>query len=428
MEATALANAEAISRGEVPSLSDAIAGGVRWRPEPFLDGEHFDLAHKVAARGWGDCDDLAPWLAGELRASGQDEGARPRVVKTGHNRWHVVVQTSDGKILDPSRWAGMGKRSSARSHGVSGRIAGPFAPRERGALCVLPHQGKWWSRVDLPWGDGSAHLASHARARTPESALEQAIAGAIVCGEQIDSQLTEHARALGSTLLSPYDEADIGSIFGSIFRGIKKGLGAVTHPLAGLGRTLSHAGILGKLAQVGFPFLSTVTTAARLAHGDKLTPSEIMGAFNTAGPLGAEQFEKLANSYVPGSKAFMDAAAVQLSRLTAGKKLNMGSVAQASLMAAVDQYAPEIAHEVSAHLGNVTDALKQHLPGAGALSQSLLSSLTSGQRKAPADALVSPSGAVKLTLPGDAADGAIARQTTVWYQPSRVSGPLVMRF
>jgi hypothetical protein len=217
LEATTLANEQAIIHGEVPELTDAIRHGVKWKPEPFTDGEHFDLAHQVAARKWGDCDDLAPWLAGQLRASGEDPDAVPRVYKTGKDRWHVVVQTGDGQILDPSKWAGMGKRSAPSSQGVSGMVAQPFARPDGGAMCVVPHRGKWWARCDVPWPDGSGHLASHARARTPEEALDRAVAGAIACGETIDSPLCDRARAVGSLLLGHPDE--VGSLFGSLLKG-----------------------------------------------------------------------------------------------------------------------------------------------------------------------------------------------------------------
>jgi hypothetical protein len=218
LEATMLANEQAIAAGEVPDLTDAIRRGVRWKPEPFADGEHFDLAHQVAARGWGDCDDLAPWLAAQLRASGEDPGARPRVYQSGPNRWHVVTETSDGQILDPSKWAGMG-RKSARVTGVVGAIAKPFARPDNGGLVVMPHGGKFWARCDLPWPDGSGHLASHARARHPDDALDRAIAGALACGEMIDSPLTDRLQAAGEFLLSDRDE--VGSLFGKIFKGIK---------------------------------------------------------------------------------------------------------------------------------------------------------------------------------------------------------------
>lgn len=250
LEATTLANEQAILRGEVPALTDAISEGVRWKPEPYLDGEHFDLAGIVAARKWGDCDDLAPWLAGELRASGDDEGARARVYKSGPDRWHVVTETSDGQILDPSRWAGMGRKKSGPSIvGVSGIVARPFARVGEGALCCVPQDGKYWSRVDLPFpGDVVGHIASHARASTPEESLYRAVAGAIACGEEIDSELCERARIMGAMLLSDMDlesmngdDSEIGSFFGKLIKPLAKiAKGAVSF-VPGVGPIASSA-------------------------------------------------------------------------------------------------------------------------------------------------------------------------------------------
>lgn len=219
LEATTLANESAIVRGEVPALTDAISKGVRWKPEPFTDGEHFDLSHQVAARGWGDCDDLAPWLAGELRASGDDPDARPRVYQSGRNRWHVVVQTGDGKILDPSKWAGMNRHKSGReSQGVSGATARPMARPGGGAIAVMPHSGRWWGRCDLPWPDAAGHLASHARAPTPEQALIQAINGAVACGHEMGSPLCRRAIDCGELLL---EGAEVGFL-GNLLKGVVK--------------------------------------------------------------------------------------------------------------------------------------------------------------------------------------------------------------
>lgn len=243
LEATTLANEQAIRRGEVPPLTEAIEKGVKWKPETFTDGEHFDMSHIVSARGWGDCDDLAPWLAGELRATGEDPGARSVVYKSGPDRWHVVTETSDGEILDPSRWAGMGKKSSVSGDGgVIGMTAHPFARMGEGALCCVPHNGKYWSRVDLPFPDGVAgHIASHARANTPEESLHRAIAGAIACGEEIDSHLVDRARLMGAMLLGDLDgddEMEVGSFFGKL---IKKAVPFATSFIPGVGPLASHA-------------------------------------------------------------------------------------------------------------------------------------------------------------------------------------------
>lgn len=245
LEATSLANEQAILRGEVPPLTEAIRKGVRWKPEAFTDGEHFDLAHQVTARQWGDCDDLAPWLTGELRATGQDPGAISRVYKSGPDRWHVVTQLSNGKILDPSKWAGMGKKSAPSVSGVHAVTARPFARMGEGALCCVPHKGHYWSRVDLPFPDAAGHIASHARARTPEESLYRAVAGAIACGEEIDSDLCDRARIMGALLLTDMErldlesEGEIGSVFKSLLKGVKKAASFGTQFIPGVGPVAS---------------------------------------------------------------------------------------------------------------------------------------------------------------------------------------------
>lgn len=255
LEATALANEQSIRRGEVPTLEEAIKKGVRWKPEPYLDGEHFDLAHQVAARKWGDCDDLAPWLAGQMRASGEDPGARPRVYKSGPDRWHVVVETSDGQILDPSKWAGMGKRSASSVVGVCGVTARPFARNCEGGLCVVPKDGKYWARVDLPFPDSDCHIASHGRARSPEEALHRAISGAIACGESIESPLCDRARLAGTMLLTDVSsvsgEEEIGSLFKSLLKGVKGIAKGAAGFIPGGSAALSAASALGKLTKGG---------------------------------------------------------------------------------------------------------------------------------------------------------------------------------
>jgi len=108
-----------VEQGAVPPLAVAIDAGVRWAPEGAAAGdESFDPPLTVIKRGWGDCDDLGPYWAGELRASGVDPDAKPIVYQSGPRRWHVVVERGDGKIDDPSRWAGMG----------GGRISGTRVP------------------------------------------------------------------------------------------------------------------------------------------------------------------------------------------------------------------------------------------------------------------------------------------------------------
>lgn len=88
--------------------------GVRYQREPMCHAredfsparcEEFVLPHEVVARGWGDCDDLAIWRAGELRMRG--EMARPVVVRSPGVGYHVIVRRGDGRREDPSRDLGM---------------------------------------------------------------------------------------------------------------------------------------------------------------------------------------------------------------------------------------------------------------------------------------------------------------------------------
>ncbi|WP_230685800.1 hypothetical protein, partial [Streptococcus pneumoniae] len=73
LEVAAIANQGLAARGQLPDIFKALENrSFRWKPERFTDGEHFDLAPTVLARGWGDCDDLAPWLAAVLRGQGHE--------------------------------------------------------------------------------------------------------------------------------------------------------------------------------------------------------------------------------------------------------------------------------------------------------------------------------------------------------------------
>jgi hypothetical protein len=109
----------------VPLLYQA---GVRYdnEPEDFLchiDGktervEDFASIPTIIKRGWGDCDDLAPWRCAELRNMGEHAGIRIQW-KTLQQRmsilalgqpfklYHILVRRGDGTIEDPSKILGM---------------------------------------------------------------------------------------------------------------------------------------------------------------------------------------------------------------------------------------------------------------------------------------------------------------------------------
>lgn len=75
--------------------------GIGFHPEPFKDGEHFDLPGFALRRGWADCDDLVIWRCLELQRAG--EAAVPAGVwPKGMRRYHARVRRADGTIEDPS--------------------------------------------------------------------------------------------------------------------------------------------------------------------------------------------------------------------------------------------------------------------------------------------------------------------------------------
>lgn len=178
LETSTRANQRLLASGEAPSIREAIQGGLRWRPERFTDGEHFDLSSLAAQRGWGDCDDLAPWLAAEMRLRGDPEAAAI-VRRSGPSRWHALVRTGAGELVDPSRWAGMGK-TKRELRGSS--IQSPMARPGEGAAAVLPLARGWAARTDLPI-DG-AHVCGMSWGMTPEEALLLSARGAALAGEE----------------------------------------------------------------------------------------------------------------------------------------------------------------------------------------------------------------------------------------------------
>jgi hypothetical protein len=106
LEAVTRLDESMIRQGQCPTSHELIERGAKWRPEDPGD-EHFDHGNTIQNRGWGDCDDWAPLHAATLRATDQDPGAVARVIPSGPNLYHAIVQRSDGTIEDPSQMAGM---------------------------------------------------------------------------------------------------------------------------------------------------------------------------------------------------------------------------------------------------------------------------------------------------------------------------------
>jgi hypothetical protein len=158
---------------QVPSIYDAIdSGKVVWRPEPRGQGfESFDTPLQVWRRGWGDCDDLVPWLLADLRASGDDPDARAGAYQSGEKKWHCIVVRSNGEIDDPSRWAGMGQRPR-----YDVPVERPLiAPGQSGMVVGESTPGCYVCRFDLacePFDE--AGLSVRRSAGSPVSAVENA--------------------------------------------------------------------------------------------------------------------------------------------------------------------------------------------------------------------------------------------------------------
>lgn len=310
LESVTRSNTPMIRNGRMPPAAAAIkAGKVEWRPEPPGD-EHFDLPSTMLKRGWGDCDDLAPWHAASLRASGVDPGARAIVKKSGPNRWHAIVQRSDGSIEDPSKAAGMG----TNGHGVNGIGGGPavlgaLAPIQppmsadgRMCLAISPgrdprHPSVWFARCDVPdrlepW-DWSSMAASH----SPAKALLHAITG---------------CRRVAGPDMDPDDEARLGAVNDLILGAHPEEVADALHAI--MGHAVDADAVVGEAAQsVGFfgnlfkAIASPVTSAAKFAMHPSLKnaagmfTSPITSAMKAAQPL-AHMVEPFAGAvrFIPG--------------------------------------------------------------------------------------------------------------------------------
>lgn len=117
LEANTLVNQMYLRTHRVPELYKS---GVRYQEEPLnlakvgagpvVRIEEFALIPAVLERGWGDCDDLSPWLCAQLREQG--EKANIRVVWREHPTthrivYHIVVRRQNGSVEDPNHRLGM---------------------------------------------------------------------------------------------------------------------------------------------------------------------------------------------------------------------------------------------------------------------------------------------------------------------------------
>lgn len=236
LEASTAVAQKQLESGEVPTAEDAIDQGlVRWQPEPSDQGfEGFDLPSDALARGWADCDDLAPWHAASLRHSGEDPDAQAIVYQSGKTRWHAVVQRGDGTIDDPSRWAGMGQPGSPLP------VTSPVRPGESAVGFKRLVSGASRARIDVPLGTVNGDIVGVALERggeNPYDALKNAADGALFVsmywGASDDVLVRLHAIA---HLLAGGDEEEFAEVTGCGYDELGPFVGALAHRIGAGGR------------------------------------------------------------------------------------------------------------------------------------------------------------------------------------------------
>jgi len=104
LEGLVAVNLALMDRQEFPPL---YRSGVRYRRERRT--ERWKNIRQIFLALFGDCEDLSAWRVAELRRAGE-LGAFCEVVKVGPSLWHVRVRREDGRIEDPSRRLGMGRK------------------------------------------------------------------------------------------------------------------------------------------------------------------------------------------------------------------------------------------------------------------------------------------------------------------------------
>ena len=104
LEGLVALNTYLIGTYKLPHLMEAAdeGRGIEYRREKT---EQWRNALEVLESGWGDCEDLAAYLAAQYRLEG--EFARVVLKQTGPNTLHAQVLRENGEIEDPSVWLGM---------------------------------------------------------------------------------------------------------------------------------------------------------------------------------------------------------------------------------------------------------------------------------------------------------------------------------
>lgn len=162
-----------IASGEAPaSVYDS---GARYRTERNDVWRH---AADVAKDGWGDCEDLAAYLAAGLRVSGEDPDARVITYQTGPRRYHAVVERGSGVVEDPSLALGMRPPKGVQmpllgnvDEGQGCVLGEDPMPQVQTITFDLYRHAKGWSGVlRIPLGNGQAAFLNTSTSPVPVAA------------------------------------------------------------------------------------------------------------------------------------------------------------------------------------------------------------------------------------------------------------------
>jgi len=319
LEAVTRLNQSMLGNGEVIPFDRALKRfNIKWAPEP-PGQEHFDHAKTVIARGWGDCDDLAPYHAASLRHSGEDPKAKAIVYKSGPQRWHAVVERGDGTIDDPSLRAGMPGKGSKASRGSraphvapmptsANAVVGAYIVRPQ--IAMRPVYGQYQARADLPW-----HWREHLDLDKPtetdyamtslhtspvaSTALVGAICGALRTAEAADAGDPEHIDRLAAIadyiegvdpdeIAEEYGETHLRAaeaVVGSFWGGLKNIVKKTVAPIAS--RVVQFVPGVGPVASAA---IDLAASAIPSGGGGRPAPSPIIQPFaqpSFAAPPGA---------------------------------------------------------------------------------------------------------------------------------------------
>lgn len=99
---------EARERGKPYPL--LFKSGVRYQSEPPGE-EVWQLPWQTMQLGYGDCEDLAAWLAAERWLYARDFACRAILRDWESGVLHCLVRCGDGRVIDPSRILGMKGRA-----------------------------------------------------------------------------------------------------------------------------------------------------------------------------------------------------------------------------------------------------------------------------------------------------------------------------